>query len=243
MALMPAPPERSLASFDGDPDALVADFFCVWSRDLPEALAAVNGRICDQVLGIGQTRFASWFKLPASQADALICAGYGKEDSQWAAGWRLTIEELCGFTFQCSSSSVPESAALVRHTNVLQPRCAQTSEPMRPLTVGGRLMASGQFLDQRLPCGLLDVVVTPNPKLNAITQPETEAVTDALCEYIAAAHGSWKIGKPLAKHYGKQVEKVLPLLPDYGKVTGAHRKWESMIYEKCRNRFYVPAPF
>ena len=99
------------------------------------------------------------------------------------------------------------------------------------------------IFDQRLPCGLLDVVVTPNPKLNAITQPETEAVTDALCEYIAAAHGSWKIGKPLAKHYGKQVEKVLPLLPDYGKVTGAHRKWESMIYEKCRNRFYVPAPF
>ena len=115
------------------------------------------------------------------------------------------------------------------------------SDPTKLQTVGGRLMASGQFMDERLPSRCFAVVETPNPKLNPITNPETEALTDEICEYIAASKGSWKIGKPLAKHYGKQAEAELPHLPDYGdNRPGKDRKWWKMIYDKCRNRYYVP---
>ena len=231
--------ERSLASFNGDADALVADFFTAWSRDLPEPLAAINSAICSEMLMTGRTRFATWFKLPASQADQLVKAGHGKDDATWAAGWRLAIEDLCGFKFAPSGSSVPESAALVRYQGVL--KSDPTSEPTKPQTVGGRLMASGQFMDERLPSRCFAVVETPNPKLNPITNPETEAVTDEICEYIAATKGCWKMGKPLAKHYGKQAEAELPHLPDYGDDRpGKDRKWWKMIYDKCRNRYYVP---
>ena len=132
--------ERSLASFNGDADALVADFFTAWSRDLPEPLAAINSAICSEMLMTGRTRFATWFKLPASQADQLIKAGHGKDDATWAAGWRLAIEDLCGFKFAPSGSSVPESAALVRYQGVL--KSDPTSEPTKP--ADGRWATDGQ---------------------------------------------------------------------------------------------------
>ena len=125
----------------------------------------------------------------------------------------------------------------MRHQSVLE--SDPTSEPKKPQTVGSRLMASGQFLDERLPSRCLAVIETPNPKLNPITEPEIEAVTDEVCEYVAATKGCWKIGRALAKHYGKQAEAELPKLPDKGSVKGSDRKWKTMIYDKCRNRYYV----
>ena len=68
MLALPAPPTlRALDDFKGDPQAMVADFFAVWNKDLPQSLADINNAICQDMMMIhGRTRFASWFKLKSN---------------------------------------------------------------------------------------------------------------------------------------------------------------------------------
>ena len=70
------------------------------------------------------------------QADHIIKAGHGEDDGTWAEGWRLAIEDLCGFKF--ARSSIPESAALVGHQGVLESDpTSQSSQSKKPQADGG----------------------------------------------------------------------------------------------------------
>ena len=232
MLALPAPPTlRALDDFKGDPQAMVADFFAVWNKDLPQSLADINNAICQDMMMIhGRTRFASWFKLKSNSVDAVIAKAFNRADG--GDGWRETIEELTGFRFD--RPSAPESAELV---SVPATRSAPFSQQAR--NVSSRLVQSGMLLRAQLPEACFDVIETVDPTRQTITEEEVQAFTDEVTKYIAAEHGDWHTGAAVARVYGKQARKRLPRLPNRGVTPGENRNLTKMILNKCKNRLYV----
>ena len=233
---MLAPRERSLEDFKGDAQAMVADFITTWNLDLPPALAARNQQMCDTFINVhGRTRFAAWFRLTTAAADRVIAKAFEGADA--GDGWRETIEDLAGFKF--AKPLAPESAELVVSAAKRSVPSAEKHKSKLPTSLSGRLTESGLLVAETLPEACFDVIETVNPQGECITEDEVKAFTDAVLEFIAAKHGDWKVGMALARIYGKQAKKKLPNLPDWGATPGNRRNWGTMIFNKCKNRFYV----
>ena len=221
-----AAPPSLLASFKGDPNASVFEFFGAYADDLPPSHAAIARKICSGFFDIhARSRFASLFLLTTTQADTVIA------DAGGGAGVRKTIEEVAGFQFRAPEA--PDSAALV---SLIHAKTPVEQKPPRTLSVA--LARSGELSSSCIlaPDAFADVIATADPLHNTITEPELEAATDTLLRIITEEHGTWKIGKPLAVIYGRQAHTQLPHLPDYGSKKGYQREFWKMMQDKIKNR-------
>ena len=221
-----AAPPSLLASFKGDPNTRVFEFFEAYADDLPPSHAAIARKICSGFFDIhARTRFASLFLLTTTQADTVIA------DAGGGAGMRKTIEEVAGFQFRAPEA--PDSAALV---SLIHAKTPLEQKPPRTLSVA--LARSGELCSSCIlaPDAFADVIATADPLHNTITEPELEAATDTLLRIITEEHGTWKIGKPLAVIYGRQAHTQLPNLPDYGCKKGYQREFWKMMQDKIKNR-------
>ena len=232
MLALPSPPGfRPLSDFKGDGQAKVADFFAAWNADLPNELAEANTQICNKFIYVfGRTRFETWFTLKTTQVDTVISEIKGED----AGGtWRETIEALAGFRFE--RPFAPDSAALICKRSAPE----EEKPSLRAVNVSARLLESGKLASQMLPQSCYDVIETVNPTENTITETELQRFTDSVVAVVAAKHGDWKLGAPLARVYGKQAKARLPKLPDRGTTFGHARKIDQMIFNKCKNRLYA----
>lgn len=234
LALSP-PALRPLSDFKGDGEARIADFFASWNADLPHNLAEANTQICNKFISaFGRTRFETWFTLKTTQVDSVITEIKGEDDG---GAWRETIETLAGFRFE--RPFAPDSAELISKRSV---PIVEEKPSLKTVNVSARLVESGKLALQKLPESCYDVIETVSPTENIITEAELQQFTDNVVAVVAAKHGDWKVGAPLARVYGKQAKARLPNLPNRGKTLGKDRKIDTMIFDKCKNRLYVSGP-
>ena len=227
---------RSVADFKGDGQALVADFFSAWNRELPDPLAARNEEILDGFTSKhGRTRFATLFKLNATQADSIVEAAFVESES--GEGWRETIEELAGFKFQ--KPVAPDNAGRFSADRTLCGNSPGLMSTPKPMNVSARLAIEGNLASQVLPEGCFSVIDTADPMNEFITEAELQAFTFEVAAYIASHFGDWHVGRAIARVYGKQAKQRLPNLPDRGACIGRKRDIGRMIQNKCKNRLYV----
>ena len=218
-------PPRSLSELRGDGETHLAEFFDVWSADLPPGLAAINCKVRDSFIGVhGRTRFASVFKLNRALAEGVMAeCGAGE-------GWIDTMEDLSGFTF--AAPTVPSTASLSGGDPAHKP-----SKKKRTLSDDVRESAAG-YDGEVIPDAVFDAVKCKYPGADTLEPKDVSAFTDALLLWAGARHNAWNFGLPLARHYAEQAARRLPKLPA-GKTKGAQQGWTDIIMNKTKNRTFV----
>ena len=232
MALVAA---RSLSAMQGDADTKLTEFFERWGGDMSADLAERLDKICKAFMEKhAVTRIGTLFKLRRAQAEAIFVeCGAGE-------GWITTLEELAGFRF--TSAPAPDSLSLTALSNGTEYKPKPKYKP----TLSDSVVEKGAFESERIPEYVFDASKCACPEVDTLKESDVERVTDRMLEYLAAKHGAWNIGKPLARNYGAQLAARLPYLPRYGKTAGRDRLWWMIVWQKCKNRTHVcrapPAP-
>ena len=222
-----ARPPRSLSELCGDGETHLAEFFDVWSADLPPPIAAINCKVRDSFIEVhGRTRFASLFKLNRAVAEKVMAeCGAGQ-------GWIDTMEELSGFTF--AAPTVPSTASLSGGV-------PDKPKPKKKRTLSDDVLESAAGFDgEVIPDAVFDAVKCKYPGADTLESKDVTAFTDALLLWAGARHNAWNFGLPLARHYASQAARRLPKLPDKpGKTKGAQQGWTDIIMNKTKNRTFA----
>ena len=239
--MLVASPKRSLASFHSDTEARTCDFFEAYANELPADMGARFQAYGDKFIRRhARVQLKSLFKLMRAQCNKVITdvntelhdeEGVGEED-----GIRESIEEAAGFEFQ--KPEAPESAALVMGKK--RKICEEDENGAVKGRSLSQIVPRAQQLDAVLPSYVFDVVTTPDPLNNPISEPELSAITDETLKFLSKTFGRHNIGLGLARIYAAQIRKKVKI-GDRGKknrVLGINRDLALSLVEKARNRTY-----
>ena len=154
---------------------------------------------------------------------------------------RESIEEAAGFEFQ--KPTAPDSAALVA-SNKRNRSEEDEGEGGEAKQAKGRslsqIMPRSKQVDAALPDYVFEVITTPDPVNNPISELELSALTDETLKFLSKTYGRHNVGWSLARIYAAQIRKKVKL-GDRGKknrVLGINRDLAGMLVEKARNRTY-----
>ena len=111
----------------------------------------------------------------------------------------------------------------------------------------GRLSSLGAKLEVE---GLLGTVVfsysmfvklvTQNPKVETLTEPEVAHIADTVWEMTFEKYGEVHVDQIYRKHCGQKLRLLFPHLPDRGKVKGDERKFEDILKWRFNNPRKAP---
>ena len=241
-----APEARSLASFQSDAEARTDAFFDAYAKELPADMAARFTAYGQRFIRRhARVQLRSLFKLERAQCNKVIADvnqemafehNAGEEDAI-----RESIEEAAGFEFQ--KPTAPDSAALVA-SNKRNRSEEDEGEGGEAKQAKGRslsqIMPRSKQVDAALPDYVFEVITTPDPVNNPISELELSALTDETLKFLSKTYGRHNVGWSLARIYAAQIRKKVKL-GDRGKknrVLGINRDLAGMLVEKARNRTY-----
>ena len=237
-------PRRTFQSFHSDNEARVADFFEAYAAELPAQLGSCFKAYGEKFLTRhARVHMASLFRLSRGQANKVITDVHSELelplDDEDAI--RESIEEASGFRFAVPEA--PASALLVTKRTSVEMTDSEESAVKKPKGQSlSQLIAPSEHLSSSLPDYVFEVVTTPDPMNNAITEPELSRVTDQAIMFMSKKYGRHNIGLPLARTYAAQIRARVKI-GDRGKkniVLGKDRDLASTLVEKARNRTYKP---
>ena len=228
----------TLSCMENDAQAITAD----WLRLLAAELG--NDTVDAQViikfgaapLVAKLSRLGTLFKMARRRACEIMTEAGGDESLVEC------MELQSGFQFR--ESSVPASADIVSggHTcsdaGFRKKRMQFNKTPTAVPTLSEVLDDAGTLLDQVVPEHCYALVTTYEPARNPIDSVEETAFTDAVLAHYGEGQLRFNLGRPLCRLLGKQIERRL-MLGTRGKVDGHLRKWQSILYDKSKNRLHV----
>ena len=237
----PAPWPRCLEDMKGDSQARCLDFFEGFALDLPAPLDAELKAIAAELFTtFKRARLGGLFKVSPGDAEEAMARATSDP-----SGWRLAIEEQAGFTFGgVGGTNVPASAALAK---IVAPSVQQRETKMEKRirlgtsTVSDDLLALGSIPENPLEEECFSVFTTDVLNTEAIEGEVQTFITKVLSKY-ASSHWKTNLGAPLLRNIAMQAHKRIKRLPRKGKVDGAARSFQTMIYHASVNRAHVCAP-
>ena len=224
-----------LEAMSEDRDVRTHDFFKEYGADHCDEKRDICVRMADRFVNEhGTTRLGSLFGLNANVAHDVI------RESGAPVGWFETIQDIAGFKWQVHQVPASTSLCEAGSEGKVVYRRSRPAKRRHPGTVSDNLSELGTLRDQFIPQEVFEAAIySTNPALCAIDENEVIAMTDNIVAWALATYGRVNLGMPLCRHFGIQLQRMLPHLPQYGKTAGVNRKWSQMIFNKCNNRFYV----
>lgn len=235
---------RTLASFHSDAEARTTDFFEAYANELPDDMAARFRAYGDKFIRRhARVQLKSLFKLLRGQCNKVITDvntelqyedGDGEED-----GIRESIEEAAGFAFE--KPTAPESAALVTTKKRKLSELEGADDSAARGQSLSQIVPRTEQLDAALPDYVFDVITTPDPLHNPISEPELSALTDEALKFLCKKFGRHNIGAPMARIYAAQIRnkvKIGARGKGKNRVAGEDRNLANTLVEKARNRTY-----
>ena len=244
MLAIAVPPMPSLEDMKGDEQAVAADWFGLYAKELP---APVDGELLAISAAIfkkhHRARLGSLFKVAQGAVEetiraALTALGAADGASDAAAGWREAIEDQAGFRF--ADANVPASAALVHK---ILPHIPPALTKKEQMIVSGRSTVSmdlekvGPIPNSPLREACFSVFTTDYAHY-PVREDELSLFTDAIICQFASKHLKTNLGAPLLRKIDKQVRRRV-ILPIYGSKSGLERDVAKMVYDKTTNRKQV----
>ena len=228
---------RTLESFRCDGEARVTDFFQAYANEMPPSMAerfeAYGAKFMERH---ARARLSSLFKLLRSQCNSVIADVHKEmkltlEDED---AIRESIEEAAGFVFELSKA--PESAALA--TKRKSPG-GEGTQPKKGRSLS-QCLPQAQQIETALPDSVFDVVTTPDPLINPITETELSLITDETLKFLCRTFGRHNVGLQIVRVYAAQIRRKVKIGPRGKKnvVLGADRDLAQSLVEKARNRTY-----
>jgi hypothetical protein len=229
----------TLTCMENDAQAITADWLRLLAAELGEdsvdAQAVIKFGASPLVAKL--SRLGTLFKMARRRACEIMTEAGGDESLVEC------MELQSGFQFK--ESTVPASFDLLvsaGHTSGfgIREHAAKRFKniPTTVPTLSEVLDDAGTLLDQVVPEHCYAVVTTYEPARNPIDFEEERAFTDAVLAHYGEGQLRFNLGRPLCRLLGKQIERRL-MLGTRGKVDGNLRKWQSILYEKSKNRSYV----
>jgi hypothetical protein len=234
----------TLASMENDAQAATADWLRLMAEELGndtvDAQAIIKFGAAPLVAKL--SRLGALFKMARRRAEEIMVEAGGD------ASLIECMELQSGFNFR--ESSVPASADIIVSVTAdttdaglgfskkRNPRNNFKRTPTTVPTLSEVLEYEGTLLDQVVPEHCYALITTYEPNRNPIDSIEESAFTDAVLAHYGEGQMRFNLGRPLCRLLGKQIERRL-VLGTRGKVDGTLRKWHSILYEKCKNRYYA----
>lgn len=252
---MLAVPARTPRSFAGDTDAPLADFLSSFARSLAQSqerqasVQRITNAILDKCCARAVFDMGGFTKLPRDTIFNLL-ADVERETEGTNAGalahWLVSFEDVLSTCFPVPAplppvppvahdySKVPDSADAVPIADsghIHQRKAIYGVDEKNGL--GAILLSKNEM--PRFTREMFTKLVTANPELETIVEPEVVHMIDTVYEFTFCKYGVINYDKVYRDHCGRELRRIAPHLPDKGKTKGDSRSFSDMLKWRAGN--------